>query len=154
MILALKTAGRLFWEDLKRFRREILIALIAAAALQLIFGKVCLTRILFGLPCPFCGFTRAAALSAVFRFREAFSLQPMLYPFAVLLGLLILKRYFGLEFLRFVILPYLCAFTVGVLALYIYRLFWVFPPKAPVIYDGNNLFKDVINFIHFLQEGT
>lgn len=152
--VAFKSGGILFYRDLKRFRREISIALLVAAALQLLFGKVCITRILVGLPCPFCGFTRAAILSAEFRFKEAFILQPMLFLFAGLLVLLVLKRYFCMHFLGRYIVIYLCLFVLSVFALYIYRLLFVFSRKAPVIYDGNNLLKIVINFIHFLQEGT
>jgi hypothetical protein len=47
---------------------------------NLMFGYICPSQIIIGLPCPGCGLTRAAALLAKGRLEESLAMNPMLLP--------------------------------------------------------------------------
>lgn len=63
--------------------RALLPALVAVAVYwtmtHLLFDRFCPMQILFGLPCPGCGMTRALILVLTGRFAAAWNLQPPVY---------------------------------------------------------------------------
>jgi hypothetical protein len=58
------------------------IALFAAyyAVSNALYGYVCPSQAMIGLPCPGCGLTRAALLLAQGRLKDSFSMNPTLLP--------------------------------------------------------------------------
>ena len=73
--------------------KTVLIASISAlvyAALFILTGSLCCTQILFGIPCPGCGSTRAAIALFQGRFADAFAMHPLIpLSLAILLYALI-----------------------------------------------------------------
>nr|MBQ4318839.1 DUF2752 domain-containing protein [Clostridia bacterium] len=112
-----------------RTKRIIGAALIAFAAVFCIFlaassGTVCPTSALLGIPCPFCGLTRAALFAVNGDYAASFAANPMLVP--VLLGILVVcdfvrRELDGLKRSRFHAV-YMILLLISVTAVYIVRM--------------------------------
>ena len=53
---------RRFLQDLKQYYKGLVLCALFLFFLEAVLGKTCLFRILFGIPCPGCGLSRAASL--------------------------------------------------------------------------------------------
>jgi len=128
---------------LKRYWLGVLLSLIALAILNLLFGSVCFSVILFGIPCPACGITRASKLMITGHFVESFQMHPLLI--LVILGFIFypfikkrLKNY--CFFIKFYVIICLVVFIVY----YIYRMKVYFPNKEPMLYQPDNIIANYI----------
>ena len=140
-----KIAFKNFTNDLKKYKREIIIGSIVYILLILIFGKTCVLRMLFGVPCAFCGFTRAFIKVLCFNFVDALKIQPFVFLVLALFIIFVLKRYFNIKINDKVFYSLITVCLVGVIAFYIYRMVYFFPTNEPMVYDDNNLLKTIIN---------
>lgn len=140
-----KTAINAFIEDVKKYKTEIIIGSSVYLFITLLFGKTCIMRILFGIPCPFCGFTRAFLKLLCLDFIAALKLQPFILLLLILVLLFVLKRYFKVNISRRVLLALIIIGTLGVIVLYAFRMVHYYPTSEPMNYDGNNLLKVVID---------
>lgn len=130
---------------MKRKKRILLLhGFYAILLLWMAFFWKCPSKLLFGIPCPGCGLTRAYKAALRFHFREAFSYHP-LFPVAVP-ALLYLIHYRILPYR----LPRWAEWTIGVLivigflGLYGYRMLYDPVFRA----EGRNSF---VGFILFYQ---
>lgn len=74
--------------DIKEGFKTILAITILLLIVQLIFHTICPVAILFGIPCPGCGLTRALFSLITFHFKEAANYNLTIYlwvPFAIYL---------------------------------------------------------------------
>lgn len=122
----------------KKYGLGLLLFLVAQAILNAVYGAVCFSVILFGIPCPTCGITRASKLAITGHFKESFQMHPLLI--LVILGFVLypiikklLKNY--LLFIKLYVIITLIIFVVY----YIYRMRVYFPYTEPMLYRSDNL---------------
>ena len=123
--------------DLKRFWKPALIAVAVWAAFSLLLGTPCLWVLLFGIPCPFCGLTRAVGSLCTLNVTQAFALHPLwpLLPVGLIL--------FGLWRYRFPRLKLVWWLFVGLsaaafIAVYVWRMRTQYPSAYPMVYRPDN----------------
>ncbi len=141
-----KIAFNKFRQDVAENIDNLITTFLVFSVFDLAFGTVCISKLLVGLPCPFCGLTRAALKLISFDLLEAFSLNPLIYLIIITTILWILNRYFGIACKR-LINVFLISILVLSIPVYIYRLIALFPTTEPMTYNNNNLFRNVINLI-------
>ena len=122
----------------KRYWIGIFLSILVLVILNSIFGSVCFSVILFGIPCPACGITRATKLLLTGHIVESFQMHPLLI--LVILGFIlypILKKFEKnyCFFIKFYVIICLVIFV----SFYIYRMKVYFPNKEPMIYNPDNL---------------
>lgn len=123
--------GRRLREDAKHYWLSVLIAGAVIVLLNLLFGTVCPLRILFGVPCPGCGMTRAMLSLLRLDFVSAVRLHPLSPVFLLLLLLFPVFRYGKRE--HFGVWVKACAvFLFLLLPVYVYRMAAFFPGEAPM----------------------
>ena len=71
---------RRFLQDLKQYYKGLVLCALFLFFLEAVLGKTCLFRILFGIPCPGCGLSRAASLLTQGRLEESLTVHPFLIP--------------------------------------------------------------------------
>ena len=142
----LKQAGHLFAKDLKDYKYGIVLAIAIWAFFSIVFGTPCLAVLLFGMPCPFCGLTRAMWYCLQFRFADAFAVHPF-WPLVPIGGILfVLYRYFRC-FKVSVFYIYFLFFCVTLTGLYVYRLATQFPGPEPMVYTSPNALSILLDII-------
>ncbi len=121
--------------------KGVALAFVLWALMCLLFGTSCGFRILFGIPCPFCGMTRALWKLLHFDFAGAWAFQPMLFPtLACIVFLLVayITRRRALKTAAIVTaIACFCACTV----FYLWKMATVFPDAAPYVHDEHTLLR-------------
>ena len=118
---------------MKRLFGPVLVIIIIAAYFYLtnrIFGYVCPSEILFGLPCPGCGLMRAALLLVRGDLTGSLRMNPMLLFIPVYFILLICKKKNAAE-------NYLIAVLVLSFIVYGWRMAHYFGTE-PLVFNPNN----------------
>jgi hypothetical protein len=121
--------------------------------LNIIFGTVCFSKILFGIPCPACGITRATILLLTGHFRASVQMHPLLL-LIIFSGIFllfikkILKNY--ILFIKIYVIICLVIFVI----FYIYRMRLYYPYTEPMTYwQDNYLDKIMILFRKYKLQG-
>ena len=136
------------WSKLQNDFKKIAIPIIAISLYILfgnaILGKICPMRMLFGIPCPGCGTTRAFLLLMQGKVVEATISNPLWIPIVVLGVVFLINRYFvtseetSAKITR-ILKGMLMVVGVLCIAYYVYRMIYWYPNKEPMVYDANNL---------------
>ena len=139
--------GERLREDAKHYWLSVLIAAAVVVLLNLLFGTVCPFRILFGLPCPGCGITRALLALIRFDFASAVRLHPLSPAFFLLLLLFPVFRYGIRE--HFAVWVKACAVLLALLLpVYVFRMVKYFPGEAPMDFTfKDSLLYRILTFI-------
>jgi len=125
----------------------LLAALVCLAAYfyvaNLLFGSVCPSKIIAGLPCPGCGLTRAALLMLTGDFIGSLRMNPIL-PFLFVYAILVLrkKKKIAQNYIIFVIILSFAVFG--------YRVIFSFGTE-PVVYNPHNLTSFLIRNLQNAQ---
>ena len=128
----------IFKKDFIDNAEKIIIAFLVVAFMDLTLGTVCAAKLLFGIPCPFCGLTRAGIELLTFDFKSAWMLNPLIFYITVLLVLWCLQRYLD-AFPKRALTFLLVALVAIAVPLYIYRWILLFPHTEPMSYRESNL---------------
>lgn len=111
------------------------------------FGHACPINLLFGVPCPSCGLTRAVLLVFHGDFSAALSMHPLVYSLPLIAGLLlaaILSDKFAHSKIFLIIA---CVIAAAFIGLYIYRMVCFFPSEEPIAFNENSLLFKIIKLI-------
>ncbi|MGL4855199.1 MAG: DUF2752 domain-containing protein [Lentisphaeria bacterium] len=142
----LKEAWDFFVLDLREHWVKLCIILLSLALITKLFGTVCYLRLLFGIPCPFCGITRAAIFILQGKFFLAWQMHPLIILVIIFCFFWGTNRYFlhkekikGFSKLVFLFLLIFIIF-------YIYRIRLYYPWQEPMVYTNNNL-MDFLNYL-------
>lgn len=140
----------MIWQKIKGDIKQIAAPIIAISIYillgNLIFGKICPTRMLFGIPCPGCGTTRAFLLLVQGKIADATVSNPIWIPIVVLGAVFLINRYFitskrvsdkiiHILKIALVIAVILC------IAYYVYRMVYWYPNRTPMVYDSDNMLR-------------
>jgi len=134
-----------------KYGLAITLCVITMAVLNIIFGTVCISSLIVGIPCPGCGITRAAKYLLTGQLRKSFEMHPLLI--LVIIGIIL---YFVLikfsQKARLIINTYAIICLIIFIIFYIYRMYKYFPNVEPLVYRENNLaayLKGVINRLKY-----
>jgi glucan phosphoethanolaminetransferase (alkaline phosphatase superfamily) len=139
-----------FIQLVKQYRLSLFLLIISLFLLHYLTGSVCYSVILFGIPCPACGLTRAAMSLAAGHFKESFHMHPLLI--LVIIGVLLYpllktttRRYklFMNIYLIITISIFLC--------FYFYRMYYYYPLMEPMVYHKDNFLAKAITVIQYLK---
>ncbi|MCI9618174.1 MAG: DUF2752 domain-containing protein [Eubacterium sp.] len=109
-------------------------------------GKICPMRMLFGIPCPGCGTTRAFLFLTQGKFSEAAISNPLWIYIVVSGTIFLFNRYFVTstsvsESITKILKIFIVVAVTLCIVYYIYRMIYWFPDKAPMVYDPENLLE-------------
>lgn len=141
----MKTAAGRLWRDIKEYGVAGVIFLIYMAAVNLIFHAFCPLVIITGFPCPGCGLTRAAGYLMTGNVRQAWEMNPVIFPIAIAAVYFGINRYLlgrrakGIKGMLIIVLILLCI-------VFCIRMYLYFPGKAPCVYREDNLLKRIFPF--------
>lgn len=117
----------------------LVIFAVYAVSFTHFFGHACPINLLFGVPCPGCGLTRACLLLLRGDFVGAFRMHPLVYVLPIP-AVFVVLGYFSPKFAfsrtSAVTLSLCIALFVGV---YLYRMIAFFPSEEPIAYNENSL---------------
>lgn len=133
----IRKAVRRDWEG---YKTGLLAAAAIMAGVSLLGHGLCPSRELLGLPCPGCGLTRSILLILQGRFTESWQLQPFGYAWMALALVFIGDRYV-LQSRQRLWKSLLTVICVGMVILYGYRMFTLFPHTEPMTYYEENLLR-------------
>ena len=146
-----KIAQRVYL-DIKKYWGVTACIVIAYIVLRKLRGAFCPSVILFGLPCPGCGVTRAALYVLKGQFAEAFYINPAVYLWLVFLLYIIVVRYImGKPLKHFMVF----VTVIGILMIvrYAYGMYSYYPYRPPFAYTGGNVMEDVIpGYMHMVRD--
>ncbi len=112
-------------------------------SINILWGTVCYSVLLFGIPCPFCGITRATKLLLQGQFKASFIMHPLLI--LVILGVtlytilnIILNK--SMVFIKFYVIICIIIFFI----FYLYRMKTYYPYQEPMVYREDNLLSYIM----------
>ncbi len=105
-----------------------------------LFRDVCPLQIIFGLPCPGCGLTRAGIRLLTGDFIGAWKMHPFIYVWVFFFLYLCYKRYIrGKKMVG--LIPIVVGITLAMLVFYLYRMYQFFPDVEPMTKKDTILFE-------------
>jgi len=107
------------------------------------FGLVCPMVILFGIPCPGCGLTRAGVLFLTGNFAESFRMHPLLVPTVAFIMWAIVEKFFGSQNFKKMQNPVI-VLSVSAFVLYIFRMIRMFPYYPPMVMNSESVLHNII----------
>ena len=110
------------------------------------FGYISPTMILFGVPCPACGMTRAGFLFLSGNFTESFRMHPLFMPTMVFLMGFILFKFFWTDKIKYM-RNLSIALIICFLVLYAFRMVFMFPNHPPMLVNYDSIFHNLINLL-------
>lgn len=105
-----------------------------------ITSSICFIRGSIGIPCPLCGMTRAIKLLLKGDINGAFNMHPL---FIVIIILFIIVLFKGLNPL----IKHKYSLSLLFISVYIYRMLFMFPTKAPLTFNNLAIFPRIFNFL-------
>ena len=118
---------------------------------QLAFGQTCLSKVIFGLPCPGCGLTRAGFSFFTGHFSESFHMNPM-FPVFFLFAAAAVALHFAapkhMGKLKIAAVPIIAA----TIAVFILRMILYFPGGEPMNVFHGSIFHRILDLFKFLTK--
>ena len=139
----LKKTWEIIKKDIKEYWVAVLFAGIVYAVMKLIFGGVCISVALTGLPCPGCGMTRGVVFLLTGQFERAFMINPAVYLWVGVTLYFLIFRYIlhrkapGIVWIFKIIL-------ITTILIYIYRMIRYFPDRPPMSYTRGRILEKLI----------
>lgn len=134
--------------DIKSILPGIFLCVLFLTVMTAAAGKVCPSRLLFGIPCPGCGLTRAAFLLVQRDLHGSLLCNPFLLPLLAG-GLVFLFEHYLLERKARIFTLYISICIVLMIIVYIIRMKYWFPNRAPMTYEPENLLRLLLTARNF-----
>ncbi|MCL2592268.1 MAG: DUF2752 domain-containing protein [Defluviitaleaceae bacterium] len=106
------------------------------------FGFFCPLMAFIGVPCPFCGMTRAGILMLTFNFRESFAMHPLLVPTVILILTYFLFKVKYPKKIKKLYTPTIILIISSFLLL-AYRIYTNFG-QEPIVFNNNSLLMRIL----------
>ncbi len=133
--------------DIKEFAPAGIALIIYNLLTRYFFHAFCPMVIITGLPCPGCGMTRAVWYLMTGQLSRSFAMHPLAGLWLFLIFGWAFARYVkgrsgweGRRRFQFCVIFVLAATVL----LYIYRMYTIFPGRAPMAYTGDNILEHLI----------
>lgn len=124
--------------DIKQYGMAGVILLCYTVIVNLVFHAFCPLVIVCGLPCPGCGITRAAVCFITGRWRQAWQLNPVIFPIVLTALYFVANRYLLGRSAKG--MKWLLAFDAALLLIvYLVRMHLYFPDREPYVYTADNV---------------
>lgn len=138
-----------FVKDVKYISKPAMAIIVYMVVCQLLFHKACPSRLLFGIPCPGCGITRAFLLVLLGDFSSATRMHPFWIVIVIGTVVALSERYFvksekSYKKLQKINQVVLFIILTASLVFYVYRMIHLYPNHEPMLYESNNL-RNIIN---------
>jgi len=101
------------------------------AALFLLTDTICVSQLIFGLPCPGCGLTRATLAFLSLNFTRAFQMHPLLILAWIDVALVAILIVTGKR--EKITITFLSLSLVAFLGVYAYRMMTLYPDVQPMV---------------------
>lgn len=124
--------------DIKGNLPGVVLGALFLLLMTSVTGKVCPIRLLFGIPCPACGLTRAAVLLLRGNLKDSLAMNPFLLPF-IAEGILFCYERYIREKKATVFSIYIVACILFMNVFYLLRMKYWFPNRPPMVYEPDNL---------------
>lgn len=132
---------------IKKYWVGAILSIIFMLCLNFIFGTVCISKILIGIPCPACGMTRASLLLLSGHFKEAYEMHPLVYLIIVEVILCINYKIKIKNYSIFINISVIIVLVIFV-SFYIYRMFMYYPNIEPLVYWKDNYLHQIMQTLH------
>lgn len=129
---------------LKKYWFALTLCILSIIVLDYFFDTVCYMEFFFGVPCPFCGMTRAAILLLIGHPIKSFQMHPLLIlvPIGILLYILLkVKTKYCITIIKVYVIMCMIIFVV----FYIYRMNIYYPNVEPMVYREDNFLNMLVN---------
>lgn len=135
---------------IKKYRLSLVLLIITLLITNSLTGSVCYSVILFGIPCPACGLTRAAKLMITGHFCESFQMHPLLILVIIGVFLYPLLKSTSRRYKLFINIYVIITISIF-LCFYIYRMQYFYPKAEPMVYHKDNFIANVLTVIKYLM---
>lgn len=133
------------FKDLKSNFIAVFVILMYIIATNLFIHDSCIFKIVFGIPCPGCGMTRAFKFLLQGDINNAFLMHPLFALVIIFIPLFVWFRYVKRN--DKIINGYLFVFGILCLILYIFRMIKYFPNTPPMDVRGNSIICHVFGVL-------
>lgn len=124
--------------DIKQYGIAGVLLFIYTVVVNLVFHAFCPLVIFCGLPCPGCGITRAAVCIVTGRWRQAWRLNPVIFPIVLTALYFAWNRY--LLGIRAKGIKWCLMLDAALLIIiYLVRMYLYFPDREPYVYVEDNV---------------
>lgn len=135
--------------DLKAMLPGCVLCALFLFFLSVSLGKTCPSRLIFGIPCPACGLTRAAVFLIKGQLYASLEANPFLLPLMAGIPIYIYEHYFKNRKARF-FTAYMILCIILMVLVYLIRMALWFPDREPMIYEPDNLFAHMTDRLRML----
>lgn len=137
---------RRIWADVIQYKWGVIIFILYNIIVRKIFKAFCPSLILIGLPCAGCGLTRAVFYIITGRIKRGMMLNPSAPFWIITIIYFAICRYIvgrkgkGI----YILLSVTCVVTI---AIYVYRMIYMFPGDPPMVYYRRNILAKIVKNI-------
>lgn len=134
-----------FLELLKKYALSIAVILVYLVSSNLLFGSICPSRVLIGLPCAACGMTRAGFSMLALDFKSALYYNPMIFLAVPLIALYAGFKIWCPKLVRKLFYPALFILILSHIV-FAYRIqnHW---GREPFLVNSNSIIHKIINYV-------
>lgn len=129
--------------DVKKFWPIPICIFIMYIVVHKLRGAFCPSVILFGLPCPGCGTTRAAIYLLKGEFTQAFHINPGIYLWVLFVLYIIVVRYIMGKPLKHAT-TFAAIIAILLIIRFAYGMYMYYPMEPPFSYTGGNVLEEII----------
>ncbi|NLK93628.1 MAG: DUF2752 domain-containing protein [Clostridiales bacterium] len=130
-------------KEIKNDVRNLLVGsfafIIFTQIMNYLFGTICTLKLFFGIPCPFCGITRAAIELLNLNIKKSFEMHPLLIFVIIAMIFYLFNKYFCEKYVK-IYKIYVIILLFLFITIYVLRMINDFPNVEPLVYFDNNIF--------------
>lgn len=145
MVVRMKEIWKRIRQDVEEYWVSALVLALYTILVNVIFHAFCPMVIVFGIPCPGCGLTRAVTYLLSGQILQSLYINPMGIPIACILIYFFWNRYIIGKKAKGII-PLTVVAIILLLVLYFWRMYNFFPNRIPYVYSENNILSKKITF--------
>ena len=131
--------------DIKEYGIAVVALLIYTVVTNLVFHAFCPLIIFCGIPCPGCGVSRATVCFLTGRWQQAWQLNPMIFPLALVAVYFGWNRYLTGSRVKG-IKAMIAGLLVLIIVVYGARMYLYFPNRVPYVYTEDNMLAHFYSF--------